>query len=831
MPTEKQNSGEKLRKTHYLSPGGSIEGRGATGSTFTVTRDGDYIITKTSSPSLTTETERMELDKSSETVKDIATLKAAELIKGSEKFKSKVEEAIKTKESELKPSDIGRHKVEVSPGVISIIDIQKVSRTTKPTPVQQYTGSYEKTQKETGLSGAKQKLATERAKLETQIIRAEQEGKGTGLLKLKLAWLGMGAESIKSATLIKDVAIAGGQLVAPGGPAILFTKYMASRPSASSIKENIVSGARNLREELYQFGPKLKQEPSYFLGSAAYLMGEGMVAHGIRKSVLPTKTELAQKVASKGARKLETRGYAYKQIYTTKEVGGSVPGIMKANEKISLIEPYTFKVMQEDVPAFGKMTSKDFKGYIFPSGKSYSVQKVKYRLKEYDVFRVVKPEETTTVVKGSRMTKKLVSETPPSNIKLEETGQLKTRSVATIKPDSLKIMATGDQELTVLRGGKYAGSGIDSKTVQFSIETLPGQKAKVLTISPDYINLKEFPTMYQLTKKSKPQLDLIRLTNAKGVTVLNVPARKQITQTTKSKFEYIIEPKPTKSMGKKGQFLIPESDTVSLVKPASIIEREAAQDTKLFSAFVEETRPLILPKAYPVSEYNISVKPSTASKSKVLNITDIITESKTEIQPKVKASPKYDISVRRITDTSPKYETVTIPKIISKPVTAQKSVLDIFQEQKKVSASQSYRDIQYPRYPRQTPKPRTKFLLWPIPSQKHQQRTRGYLTLVRRRGSWFSLGRPRSKGAALDIGARAVSKTPAASFRLIPKGYVKKSGKGSFFRSIKQKLYKKEDLFYVEKSKFRINTLGELSGITMKGLQAQKNKRKRLKWL
>lgn len=109
------------------------------------------------------------------------------------------------------------------------------------------------------------------------------------------------------------------------------------------------------------------------------------------------------------------------------------------------------------------------------------------------------------------------------------------------------------------------------------------------------------------------------------------------------------------------------------------------------------------------------------------------------------------------------------------------------------------------------------------PSSYSRRFTTGYDVFVRRLGKFTKVTtRPLTREAAKGYGAYITEQTPAASFYIEPSGtFVEMVSKPSQFR--KERYYTKGKLF-IEKPKYRINTLGELAGITYKGIEARKKK-------
>lgn len=99
---------------------------------------------------------------------------------------------------------------------------------------------------------------------------------------------------------------------------------------------------------------------------------------------------------------------------------------------------------------------------------------------------------------------------------------------------------------------------------------------------------------------------------------------------------------------------------------------------------------------------------------------------------------------------------------------------------------------------------------------------RGFIPYVKRRGLFFPLSKePLTKLGALGLGAEYVESTPSATFfiREVSAKEVFETGK----RLKIERFYRKGEK-YIERSKYRINTAGEIFGITYKGIKARRTK-------
>jgi len=123
------------------------------------------------------------------------------------------------------------------------------------------------------------------------------------------------------------------------------------------------------------------------------------------------------------------------------------------------------------------------------------------------------------------------------------------------------------------------------------------------------------------------------------------------------------------------------------------------------------------------------------------------------------------------------------------------------------------------------------FPLWGSGQKSSPRSVTGFNVFVKSRGKWLKVSdKPLPKMSALSFGSRAVERTTAATFSLRRAGQVKAQKKQDIFFSLaRERLRSKKGgspLTFVEKNKYRINTAGELSGITVKGWLAKRRKAK-----
>lgn len=142
-----------------------------------------------------------------------------------------------------------------------------------------------------------------------------------------------------------------------------------------------------------------------------------------------------------------------------------------------------------------------------------------------------------------------------------------------------------------------------------------------------------------------------------------------------------------------------------------------------------------------------------------------------------------------------------------------------------------YRPVYFPPVRFQTHKPPTPPRFRPPlipprikPPSKKPAETPGFDVFLRRRGEFKKVSAlPLSKAEAISLGSFKAEHTAGATFKITP---APGPAKGRFFGkgpSLKR-FYEKEGA-YIEKSKHRISTAGELSEITFKGISTKKSKK------
>lgn len=141
-------------------------------------------------------------------------------------------------------------------------------------------------------------------------------------------------------------------------------------------------------------------------------------------------------------------------------------------------------------------------------------------------------------------------------------------------------------------------------------------------------------------------------------------------------------------------------------------------------------------------------------------------------------------------------------------------------------------------YPPNTPPPKTPpviFALSDSGKRKEGRLPRGFALFVRRQGKFLSVPGVFTKETAIGLGAKIVSGSAAATFKIRQAGFTEpKNAPLAFAR---QKFYTPKTIrrapgeeLYTQRTKYRISSLGEKQEITAKGLQALRNKRGGRAW-
>jgi len=113
------------------------------------------------------------------------------------------------------------------------------------------------------------------------------------------------------------------------------------------------------------------------------------------------------------------------------------------------------------------------------------------------------------------------------------------------------------------------------------------------------------------------------------------------------------------------------------------------------------------------------------------------------------------------------------------------------------------------------------------PKEQERRRSKVFSTYVKRRGRFIRIGRDLSKEKALELGAKEVRATSAATFRIQQEGFTDKQDKGSFMQNMSDFVQKRADTF-IQRAAKRISSRGEKQEITFKGVAASRMRRNRI---
>jgi hypothetical protein len=213
----------------------------------------------------------------------------------------------------------------------------------------------------------------------------------------------------------------------------------------------------------------------------------------------------------------------------------------------------------------------------------------------------------------------------------------------------------------------------------------------------------------------------------------------------------------------------------------------------------------------PLSQIDTSIYLITGDKtiSKEINIGKIFVDQSTE---QIQEQNVYQI-----------HKPKTIQKTILKPLTQQETIM------KEEQITTPINKINYLYRPRtsepEKPTPPPSILKKPRLERKDRERIRepGFNVLIKNKGIFNKINtKPISKAQAINLGAGIVEKTSSATFTIKPSN--SPAQKISVAKANLKNFYKKGSLF-IEKPSKRINTPGELTGITFKGIKSKKLKK------
>jgi hypothetical protein len=257
------------------------------------------------------------------------------------------------------------------------------------------------------------------------------------------------------------------------------------------------------------------------------------------------------------------------------------------------------------------------------------------------------------------------------------------------------------------------------------------------------------------------------------------------------------------------------------------------------------TAPVVLASGRVRSEDSTSLTPriTTQTRSDLVSRVDSQVSSRVDsgqvlrldTRQETRQDTKQDQVIKPITEsfsltrgrTDNRQDTVRIPD--------QKPITDVFQRLSNDTRTGGGRIVipppPRPPPPRPPPPPKTPpppllggFGGFRLPSASRGF-VRGFAVEVRKGGVFKRQTGVFTRGQALEFGAKIVSTTPSASFRIVQAGAVTRTfSQRGFFRGFQTS--KREAGVFIEPRQRRISSAGELQGITVKGLRVRSLRRK-----
>lgn len=239
---------------------------------------------------------------------------------------------------------------------------------------------------------------------------------------------------------------------------------------------------------------------------------------------------------------------------------------------------------------------------------------------------------------------------------------------------------------------------------------------------------------------------------------------------------------------KEGSVLTPEKPAfpttmnINTIKEIPIIEVKPSETLKFYEITKPETDNLL----------DIGLKSQQGTRSEGIQITESLTDTSQRTKTLTATKLKTDLLTEQISITESRND------LISRTITRSKNK----EFRTEITAKE------------QGIKP---FLLTPFSKDLPQSdNLKGFNVLVKRKGFFEKINfSPLSKQEALAFGGFEVETTPAATFKIEKANEMIGQRFKGFFK--RENFYQKNGL-YIEKKKKRINTIGELRGITFKGL-------------
>jgi hypothetical protein len=523
-------------------------------------------------------------------------------------------------------------------------------------------------------------------------------------------------------------------------------------------------------------------------------------------------------------------------------------------------------------PEITTFRGKDITGIRTPAGIQYTTQKVRIGLREFFVRTETSPigRRITRVFKGDKEIFFMEDTAKPDIFFTEELkrdielNKIKSSSDFDDTPNLREFLGETEQQITKYKGISGVAKRLLAKTIQFEGRgiTLRSQKRGIRTTTPGLEIFRSAKTGDVIVKDIGTEFEFVDYPTRAKERILSVSAL-EIDEVRSAEFES----KQIEKLISKFEIDAFIDDSIigeKLKKGAKIKSKKAQNLLTGRTVNVEVQRPQVKTKS---QEFGLVLTPPDLATTK---LTPIVLTSTDESLPVIDTVP--------ITDTEPIKDTIidikqdTIMDTKKKQVTFQDVKQLRKQLRKQKSKSKTLTETQ--QLTKQLSKLQTKQLLKQLLVQKTMQKTRllqreltkrktktltfnvgglkrtrlapplslraqlaqAFQVQVRRKGKFETLPGRFSKETALSKGARAVLGSSAATFRLKAVfGKPQDKQTDRFFRLFQLQFRRaktgklKSPAFqeFIEKSKYRINTLGELREITFKGIQEKKRKGKR----
>ena len=483
-----------------------------------------------------------------------------------------------------------------------------------------------------------------------------------------------------------------------------------------------------------------------------------------------------------------------------------------------------------------ELRGKDFIGRVNTQTKVQQLDTIgrgRYRetLKIVDIKR--KPVFKTYKLKSGEVIK--IGEKPPliRENKLKGIGEIEIG----IKPGNQRLVlprfktTTKTSPIIDYTTGKAKGF-METQKVSFYPELKTYGKTEVLFKARLRIvgdGTSKYSVLYDKSQPVRPQKDFIP-----GYT--DLPVYSQVPGTPKPIPKVQPKPKPFKlspdtkvsrpnmqdirnalsPLRSKGQLSGSKTLTTTITSPKTqtltfndvvTTTRLSTKTNPLTTLSIPKTQNLLLPTisktaliSFLATKTLTDIKTDTILDTKTDTILDTktLTNTKTLIDTTTKTETKTDTTTKTKTDTTTKIDTILdVTPVIEIP-------------------------------PPETPPPS---LLIPLPDSKlgtiNPPRKEGsYDTYVKDKGKWFRANKkPRTRLGALSFGANLVDNSSSASFKIKPsKKEARKNLIDDNYFNFNRGKFNKKNGIYIEKKSKRIDTLGEIQGITAKGWLAKRNR-------